>query len=716
MWSGVRYGMSALLRNRLWLYTTALAVVLASVLWVTLVMAAPNSQSVARPAAVTLIVNSTGDAHDADTGDGTCDDGTGNCTLRAAIEQAASGDTIDVPSGIYTLTLGIELTIDKDLILTGAGSGDTIIEASSVNPVLLPDDPGVADSRVFNITGGDVAISGVTIRHGNIGDRDAGASIRNQGILTLTGVMVSANFSGGDTGGIYNTGELTLTNSTVSNNTAARNVGGILNDNGTLILINSSISSNKATGDRGGGILNSGTLTLTNSTVSGNSSRAGAGIYNWGEGMVELINTTVSGNTAVSSVGGIYNTYIMTLTNSTVSNNTAARIGGVWNSSPGKLTLTNSTVSNNTSIGSDGGIASKSGTVTIINSTVSGNVSGGNGGGIDNWTSSTMTLTNSTISNNISSGDGGGIRNVGTLTLTNSTISGNTGDRGGGIYNGRTLKLTNTIVASNTAPSRPDCFGSLTSLGHNLLGNNLGCSFIPVTGDLLNVDPKLGPLQDNGGPAFTNALLPFSPAIDAGVDTACPATDQRGVTRPQGTHCDIGAYELVPDTPPVAFDQSVSTTGDAPVVITLTGSDADTGDTLTFLIVSLPGSGDLFVGPSVTGDKITMGYTAITGDTVTYTPDLRASAALTASPSRQAMVRVPANIATVTVTVTPPAQLETYNLWTASGDYGRHAGENQAGRLRCGYGGHPDLYNRLPAQQGHPVRGNHQDHHSRPRE
>ena len=89
----------------------------------------------------------------------------------------------------------------------------------------------------------------------------------------------------------------------------------------------------------------------------------------------------------------------------------------------------------------------------------------------------------------------------------------------------------------------PDCVGPITSMGHNLIGNTSGCNLTPGTGDLVNVDPLVGPLQNNGGATFTHALMLSSPAIDAGGDSDAPATDQRGVERPQGLSTDIGAFE-----------------------------------------------------------------------------------------------------------------------------------------------------------------------------
>ena len=239
-----------------------------------------------------------------DTNDGTCD--AADCSLREAIAAADSGDTIIVPAGTYTLTLGV-LSVGKNLTLAGAGQDTTIIRASAVNPVLLPGDPGVANHGVLSISGErNVAISDVTIRHGN----------------------------GGQGGGINNhSGTVTLTNVTVSGNNGPGGGGGIYSHFGTVNLINSTVSGNpNDCGVGGGGItigLPPGSLTLTNSTVSGNSSScAGGGIYhgqNWQGGTTTLTitNSTISGNTASVGTGGIVGVDETNIRNTTIAGNSA---------------------------------------------------------------------------------------------------------------------------------------------------------------------------------------------------------------------------------------------------------------------------------------------------------------------------------------------------------------------------------------------------------
>jgi len=309
----------------------------------------------------------------------------------------------------------------------------------------------------------------------------------------------------------------------------------------------------------GGGIYNRGDLTLTNSTVSGNAipyagGGSGGGIYN-SAGALTLINTTVSENTigAYGYGAGIANGFggTATLTDSMVSGNTAYFGGGISNHDYGTLTLTNSTVVGNSAHYSGGGILNHYSTTTLTNSAVRGNTTeygGGGGAGIYSW-SSDLALSNSTVSANTAYGTGGGIINTeySTATLTNSTVSGNDGFApfwGNGINNiGGSAYLTNSVVADNWASN---CGLPIHSLGYNL-ADDTSCGF-SATGDLVVADAMLGPLADNGGPTETHDLLPGSPAIDAG-SPGCPppTTDQRGVTRPQGAACDIGAVEYVPE-------------------------------------------------------------------------------------------------------------------------------------------------------------------------
>ncbi len=205
--------------------------------------------------------------------------------------------------------------------------------------------------------------------------------------------------------------------------------------------------------DRGGGICNDGTLTVTNSTISGNSAFVGGGIYSEHNGTLTVINSTISGNSATYDGGGIYSGPNGTLTviNSTISGNSATHGGGICSVG---LTVTNSTLAGN-SADKGGGIYNLERDLIVTNSTISDNSANHSGGGIYN-NSYMLTITNSTASDNSTEGDGGGIYSEynGTLTVTNSTASGNSAEGdGGGIYSLCPLTVTNSTISDNSANS-----------------------------------------------------------------------------------------------------------------------------------------------------------------------------------------------------------------------------------------------------------------------
>jgi hypothetical protein len=266
---------------------------------------------------------------------------------------------------------------------------------------------------------------------------------------------------------------------------------------------------------------------------------------------------TVSGNNA-SRVFNTVNAVTVTISDLTISNGASSGGGGIRNL--GTLTITNCTLSNNSDSNFGGGIFN-SNTLTINNSTLSNNsATGGSGGGIIN-SGGFVTIINSTLSNNSATTIGGGIRNLGTLTIINSTLSNNSATTGGGIFNdgSGTVNIKNSIVANS--PSGGDCAGtgSFNASGGANFATDSSCpgfNQVPSTGmGGLN----LGPLQNNGGPTQTHALLTGSVAVDAATDCTDfddnPIfTDQRGTTRPIdgdgdfGPLCDAGAYEAPPCT------------------------------------------------------------------------------------------------------------------------------------------------------------------------
>jgi hypothetical protein len=277
------------------------------------------------------------------------------------------------------------------------------------------------------------------------------------------------------------------------------------------------------------------TVTISGLTILNGSAELpnywGGGIYN-DHANLTLNNCTISGNTAdQGSGGGIYNdgfggNATLTISNCTISGNSAWPGGGIFNDS-GTVTITNSTLSGNSDNGYNfGGAIVNIGALTISNSTLSGN-SAASGGAIYNWSGATLTITNNTVSGNFCgtgfNAHGGGIVNEGGTVKIGNTIF-NAGPVGENIYNVQQL-------------------GPVTSLGYNL-SSDAGGGCLTATGDRINTDPKLGPLQNNGGPTFTHLPASDSPAID-GSDPAL-SMDQRGpgFARVVNGRADIGAVEV----------------------------------------------------------------------------------------------------------------------------------------------------------------------------
>ncbi len=393
-------------------------------------------------ATLTFAVTGAQDAHDATPGDGACAASTGQCTLRAAIEEAnaqAAGSTITikVPAGIYALTLGALAIGRNTVIVSGAGPSRTVVTAGGLSQILR-----VAHSSV-------AALIGLALTGGNAG--------------AATG------------GGLANSGTTLLIACAVVNNTATRG-GGISNATGAVLALESSAVLSNTTainaltlnGGNGGGIWNGGTLYAISGTISGNSS--GSGGY---------------GNANPAGSGG--------------------NGGGIWNG----------------------------GTLSVGNSTLSGN--GGGPGGPSNCGYGQCGGAGS-------QGMGGGLLAAGgSAALSYATVAANADgldDIGG------TVTVTGTILANGG----PNCSGVIGELQGYNLESGATCGFAQTT-DLTQTNPLLGPLALNGGATATMAVPAGSPAIDHGGTqaTGCPATDQRGLPRPDevgdGGACDIGAYE-----------------------------------------------------------------------------------------------------------------------------------------------------------------------------
>jgi hypothetical protein len=293
-------------------------------------------------------------------------------------------------------------------------------------------------------------------------------------------------------------------------------------------------------------------ITFDGVTITGGTTPAaanGGGVRAPGGGTVTVTNSTVSGNAAGGNGGGVAAAGAVTVTNSTISGNTASVNGGGVGAN-GVITVTNSTISSNTA--STGGGVAASAAVTITNSTFSGNAAPtGSGGGIAG-TSVPVTATNSTFSNNAAL-FGGGISTGGRVTLVYATVVANTAPTGSNVRLFGTGTANLTAFGSVVALGNCELNGTTTSSNGFNFSDNASCGFTNTAqGDRENAgDPGLGTLSDNGGPTQTRLPQSGSPLIDAIPTQSCQAdgasgitTDQRGISRPQGVGCDIGAVEV----------------------------------------------------------------------------------------------------------------------------------------------------------------------------
>jgi CSLREA domain-containing protein len=429
--------------------------------------------------------------------------------------------------------------------IANTGSGTVDVASSTISDNRADGD--VVDGGESNGGGisnageGTVSVSSSTFSNNLTTGEGGGIQNSLKGELSVTGSGFSGN-SALDGGGIYTSGDqgATVIDSALSSNKASRNGAG-LNSNGTtggaLTVERVEFGGNQATADGGGLILEGGAATITDSDFSANSALSGGGFANHSGGVVTLADSTFTNNTAQDQGGGIDNRSdgTFTLTRIQVSGNKATQGGGIDSHSDAAVTLTHSEISGNQAE---------------------------RGGGIATNMDASDVVENTTVSGNTASVEGGGVLVLAPVTLSSATIAHNSAPVGGGIHKvgDSKLFLSNTIIASNPGGNCGfrDQTLPIDSLGGNV-DSGITCALSHPT-DLSGVDPLLGPLQDNGGPTLTHALDPASPALERAVSNGCPATDQRGVTRPQHGACDSGAFEL--DTaiaPPSCTDPGTRT-------------------------------------------------------------------------------------------------------------------------------------------------------------
>ncbi len=391
--------------------------------------------------------------------------------------------------------------------------------------------PGGVGSAIFNdgsasLSPGNAILAATNTTVSNNSAYFSGA-IFSSGYATMT---LSNSSIRDNRGGIVNGGDVaTIKNCTISGNSP---IGGIDNKGGTLTLINSIVTNNSGTFPVGGGITNENgsVLVITHSSITANTADAGGGLSC--SGYVTISDSSISGNSAGGQGGGIfcYPFGSMTLNNCTISSNTASDGGGIWSESNGldiSVTLTNCTVSDNSNTFAGGGF-----------NPIAGGIFSGAGRG-----NATLTLNNCTLSGNF----GWGVLNFG--FDPNSTAK---------------VEIANTILNAGTSSGTiASVQGTVISHGYSLssdaalAGDDAAGpgTLLDGPGDIRNTNPMLGPLQNNGGPTMTHALLRNSPAINAGDPSFNPYLlnppliyDQRGTGFPRVVNgrIDIGAYEAGP--------------------------------------------------------------------------------------------------------------------------------------------------------------------------
>ncbi len=372
------------------------------------------------------------------------------------------------------------IVVNKSVEIAGLGMEQSIVQAAAL--------PGEATGPIFYVAPGvDLLVHDLTLRHGQ--NNYYGGAIYSQGRLTVERVALRDN-SSQDGGAIYHTGE-------------------------ALFVVDSLLEGNHASSS-GAGIYSGETasVTVTTSTFENNVTDlgSGAGVFSLGPLSVEasLFRNNIAG------YGGAINTSEATLRSSTFSHNTGLTYGGAL-ITRGDVIVEGCTVEGNTAL--TGGVAYNLGNLVVYNSTFVRNRNTGPGQGVH------------------------AVANGGNLTLINTTTYNDNDATPNDPEFGGLPGVPGVITAQNSIIANPNnsavCADVILTDGAPNLATDNSCGFTLVANAV-----GLGPLRNNGGPTWTMALLPGSPALDAGQDATCRPTDQRGFARPIGAACDLGAVEM----------------------------------------------------------------------------------------------------------------------------------------------------------------------------
>ena len=438
----------------------------------------------------------------------------GSGSFREAIQASAPNGTIDFSPSLNgsTILLSSSLTNARNVTINGPGATNLTISGNDVTRVFVIVTNALSPNTTVNISGLTISNGRVAGTNGADGTSGAptglpggnaqGGGIFNDGTLTLFECVIqNCSASGGFGGRGYSSGG--------NGGNGGNASGGGLANRGTMILMHCTIHNNSATGGSGGGFLSG--IDSSGSAGFGE----GGGIVNWSTLLVT--NCTFNANSATGAAGGVSASFL-----------------GSYNGLAGGPAR--------------GGAVDNQGTLFVKSCTIAGNsANGGSGGNAASASRSGGTGGNAT---------GGAINQAGAATLRNTIVANNTTSAGAGGHGDS--GANNGVAGTGTGP---DLAGTVTSQGFNLISQVAGSSGWIVT-DLLDVEPLLGPLQDNGGPTPTRAPQAGSAAIDNGIKGGV-LTDQRGFARtvdlPGYTaqlgadNTDIGAVELQ-SPPPVVLD------------------------------------------------------------------------------------------------------------------------------------------------------------------
>ncbi len=503
-----------------------------------------------------------------------CIGGTGSLEL---VDSTVSGNTTGGEGGGLFVMFGT-LQITGGTITDNQGrNGGGLYNAGQLSETGFPSRAVITGTTISGNTAlaggagifseheGALSLTDATVTENAAFDYGGGVAVTSKASLTVTRGIFSANEAVGDGGGVYADAERSVT---ISGATFSDNVAGATMTDELGLPVEG--------GGGGGGLAagGSGAITVTNATFATNlSTGAGGGILINNNGSVRIVDSAVRDNRTQAAGGGIQNEGMrVTVERATITDNRAALDGGgVHSEGSGDFTLKDSSLFRNTAENGGGFANAADGATRVVGTTVWDNRAvvginddSGLGGGIYGLGDAQAQYENVTISGNLAQVRGGGFYtdSDAAVSIVNGTITGNLAPTASGvggelnvvnfpIMPSTSVLFRNTIVAGNLHSQA--CNFALGSEGGNLEDGD-SCFFRGTRDRTHASSPGLDAIADNGGPTLTHALQEGSFALDGGV-TPCPPTDQRGVTRPQGALCDIGAFEFegpfpAPDTTP----------------------------------------------------------------------------------------------------------------------------------------------------------------------